>query len=217
MAEILLSGTAADQPVEAAALPRYRVLLLLPAGFEDAEVAAVLDIFGWTAYRPSVATVEVVKTGLNPVVSGAFGLRFDVDVPFDQVNMDDYHALVIPGGFHNLGFDEMYSEPVYELIRQARTRDLPIGTMCVGVLPVACAGALEGGRATTYELSRRHDNAGVLRENGCEHTSRAVEEWNGIISCAGPAESETVAMRLLELVAGSAAAEEVARFRQGLR
>lgn len=216
MAEVYLSGTASDQPAHAADLPHYRILLFLPAGFEDAEVAAVLDILGWTAYRPSIATVEVVKTGLQPAVSGAFGLRFDVDVPFGQVNVADYDALVIPGGFHNFGFDEMYSEPVYQLIRQARHAGLPIATMCVGILPVACAGVLEGGRATTYELSRRHDNAAVLREHGCQHTGNDVEEWEGIISCSGPAFSETVVMRLLELVAGKSAADEVARYRAGL-
>ena len=280
-AATLLSGRASDQPVAADELEAKRVLLLLAQGFEDAEAAAVLDVLGWTKYRPSVATVDVDVAGVRPHVAGAFGLAFDVAVdvrgcggddgvpedlgtlradaadaagaaadgaagaglaPADAIadgvaaadvaaagapeDSDtlladaiacDYDALVIPGGFHNLGFDEAYGSDFRALARAFSQAGKPIATMCVGVLPVAEAGVLRGGRATTYTMSSRHDNAGRLRELGCEFVDEPVVESRGVISCAGPAYSEQVAALLLERVAGPEAAAEVMRYRSSGR
>lgn len=210
-----LSGMHADQPARIAELPEKRVLMFLAEGFEDFEAVCAFDVLGWTAYRPSIATVSLDITGLHNRVRGGLGVEMDVDVAFDDVVPADYDALVIPGGFHNRGFGEVYDERVFELVRAMRRLGRPIATMCVGVLPVAMASELAGGRATTYPLSSRHDNVGVLRAYGCEYVEEAYVEWQGILSCAGPAGSEQVMRRLLELVAGPDAAAEVARYRSG--
>ena len=215
MSERLLSGMAEDQPTPMNALVEKRVLMLLFEGYEDAEAACLLDILGWTKYRPSIATVNTRVAGLHDVVHGAFGTRIVVDLRISEVDPSRFDALVIPGGFHNFGYDEAYDEAVYKVIRAFRSRALPIATFCVGVLPVAQAGALDGGLATTYALSSRHDNKGVLRECGCKVASEAVVEWGGIISCSGPAYAERVCEVLLEKLVGPDAVAEVKRYRNG--
>lgn len=215
--ERLLSGWASDQPVDADSLPNKRVLLLLAEGFDDAEAACALDVLGWTRYRPSVATVDVDVAAFKGQVSGAFGTVIRADVLVDDVDPGCYDALVVPGGFHNLGYGEVYDERVYRIIRHMRDRGCPIATMCVGVVPVAEAGVLAGGRATTYPFSSRHDNVGRLRDLGCDPVADSVAEWDGVISCSGPAYSERVMHLLLERVAGKAAAGEVQAFRSGQR
>lgn len=233
MTEPYLSGTQQDQPAEARELPHKHVLMFLAEGFEDVEAASVLDICGWTRYRPAFATVDVTICALHPQVNGAFGLQFAADVVFDQVNSSDtrkdlypdlcsrlcsdYDALVIPGGFHNLGFDEAYDERLRQLARAMHEAGKPLATMCVGILPVAEAGLLAGGTATTYALSSRHDNLGRLRELGCQVVEDPVVEWNGIISCSGPAYSDQVVYTLLRTLIGAEAAAEVERYRNGRR
>lgn len=211
-----LSGAEGDQPVQGADLVSKRVLVFVPEGFEDAEVACMLDVLGWTRYRPSIATVAVETVGMHREVNGAFGTRVTVDLLIDEADSAGYDAFVVSGGFHNLGFDEAYDARIGELAKGFRERECPIATMCVGVLPIADAGLLEGGRATTYALSSRHDNRGKLREGGCEAVDAGVVEWDGILSCAGPAYAEQVAYRLLEVLVGPDAVSEVRRYRGGL-
>ncbi len=209
-----LSGDESTQLVADEELEQKSVLLLLAQGFEDAEAAAAIDIFGWTAYRPSIATVKVITCGFHDVVTSGFGMTLKTDLHIDEVSPDDYDALVIPGGFHNLGYDEVYDDQVKELVRAFRAQDKPVASMCVGVLPVAEAGLLVGGEAATYTFSSKHDNCGKLREHDCSPVD-GVADWKGIISCSGPAYSEQVIMMLLEYIAGKEATAEVSRYRRG--
>ena len=190
--------------------------MFLAEGFEDAEAVCAIDVLGWTHYRPTVATVTLDITGLREIIHGAFGTAIPANVAIDKVNPDCYDALIVPGGFHNRGFDEAYDERLRSLARAFHEDDKPIATMCVGVLPVAEAGVLEGGEAATYALSSRHDNPGRLRELDCAPSAEPVVEHDGIISCTGPAFSGDVMQRLLALLVGPEAAAEVARYRRGL-
>ena len=216
MAESYLSGTQADQPSDARALPAKRVLMFLAEGFVDSEAASVLDICGWTHYRPAYATISVETCGLHPIVTGAFGLCANIDVPLEQVDCARYDALVIPGGFHNRGFDEAYDERVRSLARTMHEAGKPIATMCVGILPVAESGLLKGGFAAAYALSSRHDNPERLRELGCAASDEPIAEWNGIISCSGPAYTDQVVLALVRKLIGEQAASEVEHYRRGL-
>lgn len=216
MAKPYLSGTEEDQPADERALPAKRVLMFLATGFVDSEAASALDICGWTHYRPSIATVSVECTGFYEAVTGAFGLCLPIDEPIERIDPKRYDALIVPGGFHNLGYDEAYDSRVHALARTLRDAGKPIATMCVGILPIAEAGLLEGGIAATYALSSRHDNRGRLREFGCQPSDEAVVDWNGIISCAGPAYSDQVMYALMRRLIGDEAAAEVERYRRGL-
>lgn len=212
---ILLSGTESDQPADASELPVKRALMFLAEGFEDAEAVCAIDVLGWTHYRPSVATIELDVTGFHERVRGAFGITLPTSVAFADIDCGRYDALIVPGGFHNRGFDEAYDDRLRDLARSFHASGRLIATMCVGVLPIAEAGLLERGTATTYALSSRHDNLERLRELGCTPSDEPVIESNGIISCSGPAHAEAVLMQLIARLAGPEAAAEVARYRDG--
>jgi len=192
-----------------------KVLLFLGEGFEDLEAVSILSVCGWTEYRSHLEKVSVVTTGLHREVRGRFGLRIAVDFLIDEIDPRDYAALAVPGGFHSHGFNEAYCQPLRELAKAIHRQGGMIATMCVGVLPVAEAGLLEGGEATSYAFSRNHDNLGRLRELGCNPTSGPIVVSNRIISCSGPAQSIDVAMLLLENLVGIDKAREVARFMAG--
>ncbi len=218
---VYLSGTASDQPVEDDGLVTVKVLVFIPAGFEDQEVATVLDVLGWSAYRPSSHKVLVTTCGFGAEKSGAFGTRVHVDIILSNTNVqqlaDGHDALVVPGGFHNLGFDEAYCGEVYELIRAFRKQGKPLATLCVGSVLAANAGVLKGGHATTYALSSRHDNPGALRAGGCAQVDESgFVEWSGILSCSGPEYSQEVAERLLELLVGQDASSRIKAQRSGI-
>ena len=209
-----LSGDKNTQLATDEELKHKSVLLLLAQGFEDVEAVTTLDILGWTAYRPSIATVKVTKCGFHDEVTSGFGMTLKTDLNINEVSPDDYDALVIPGGFHNLGYDEVYDDEVKELVEAFHAQDKPIATMCVGILPIAETGLLAGGEAATYAFSSKHDNYGKLRKHDCSPVD-GVADWKEIISCSGPAYSEQVIMMLLEYIVGKEAAAEVSRYRRG--
>ncbi len=134
------------------------ILLFLTQGFEDLEAVSVIDIFGWTQYREHIPAVNVLTTGFHPTVAGRFGLKISPDIPFNDLDPSDFQALVLPGGFHSHGFDEAYDSRIHAIARSIHQNNGFIATMCVGVLPIADAGLLEGKKATTYPYSRYHDN-----------------------------------------------------------
>lgn len=190
-------------------------MLLLGSGFEDLEAVAILDVCGWTTYRPHLPTVRVVTSGLHREVRGRFGTTFQVDLLLDEVDPSRFAALAVPGGFSSHGYDEVYDARVYELARAIHARGSPIVTMCVGILPIAEAGLIKGRRTTTYSFSRSQDRRARLRELGAVVTPGPIEDDGGIVSCAGPAHAVTTALLLLEKVAGPAAAREIEILLQG--
>jgi len=191
-----------------------QVLLFLGKGFDDLEAAAFIDICGWTSYREHLRKIQVTIAGFHPVVSGRYRLKIEPDIHVDDVSAGGYQALAIPGGFHSHGYDEAYDGRIHSIAREIHGAGGIIATMCVGILPVAESGLLRNRKATTYPLSKHHDNPRFLESHGCTYTPGPIVEDDRIISCAGPAQSIDVAVRLVELLLGREEAKELCRFLQ---
>ena len=209
VSDTLTSVTSADK------IRDREVLLFLASGFEDLEAVAVLDVCGWTNYRPHLPAVRVLTCGLHREVRGRFGTTFQIDVSLEEVEPTRFAALVIPGGFSSHGYDEVYDPRLYAFAHAIRSRGVPIVTMCVGVLPIAEAGLLKGRKATTYSFSRSQDRRARLRELGAVVTPGPIENDGGIVSCAGPAYAIETVLLMLGQVAGQATAREVSELLRG--
>ena len=186
------------------------VLLFLAEGFEDLEAVSILDIMGWTEYRKWVPTVKVVTTGFREQVHSRFGLTHQIDMLFDHIKTQDYSSLAIPGGFHSHGFDEAYDERLRELCRQFHAQQSWIATFCVGILPVAESGILQGVKAT-YPYSSQHDNISRLKSLGATVQKEPLVIDKRIVSCRGPANSLDVSYALLKALIGESPCREVKR------
>jgi 4-methyl-5(b-hydroxyethyl)-thiazole monophosphate biosynthesis len=188
------------------------ILLFLAQGFEDLEAIAVLDVFAWTRYREHIPKASVTTTGFHETIMSRCGLPHTPDLLFPDINPKDYQALVLPGGFHSQGYDEAYDARIHKLARQIHANGGYIATMCVGILPIADAGLLEGKKATTYPYSRNHDNITRLKNNGAIVVDKPVVIDDRIISCAGPGSALEVAFLLMECLMGPEPTREVRKF-----
>lgn len=192
--------------------PKPRILLLLAQGFDDMEAAAVIDVCGWTSYRESFPKVELDVTGLQAAsVRGRFGTKLPVSVPLSKIRPEQYSAIALPGGFRSHGFDEIYDGRIYTILQKAHQSGAVIATMCVGILPVAEAGLVNGKQATTYPFCR-HDNFEQLRQCGAIPSENSVVVDDRIISCAGPAQSLSVAFLMLGHVIGNETTNELKKY-----
>lgn len=188
------------------------VLLFLAQGFEDLEAAAVLDLFGWTHYREEMRKSLVVTTAFHEIVKGRFGMEVRPDILYSRVDPGSYQALVIPGGFHSHGYDEVYDPRVHRLAREIHAHGGYIATMCVWILPVADAGLLKAKKATTYPYSRNRDNVGRLKAGGAEAVDGPVVIDDRIISCSGPGTALEVVFLLMDLLMGPQTVRDVQHY-----
>lgn len=188
-----------------------RVLLFAPQGFEDIEIAAFTDIIGWTRVLNEVTSVDLVITAFKRYICSKHNLRIRAHHLINEIAPDDYQALIIPGGFNDAGYTEVFNKKVLELIRKIYENGGVISTMCVGSLAAARSGILKGKRATTYSSSKRHDNFAVLRECGAIPVKERIVITDRIITNRGPDTAIEVAFKLIEILNGEKDMEKVKR------
>lgn len=173
-----------------------QVLLLLCKGVEIYEAAAFYDVLGWSAAYGTEA-VKVVTVGLQAEVQGTFGIRILPDRQVTTVQVEEFEALAIPGGFETYGYyEEAYSETVASLIRRFEELGKPIASICVGALPVGNSGILANRQATTYHL-RDGMRRKQLAAFGVRVLDQPIVRDGNIITSTSPATAMEVAFELL--------------------
>lgn len=173
-----------------------RVLLLFCQGFEVYEAAAFYDVLGWTK-EYGAEKIAVTTVGLEKEVRGSFGIRIVPDMLLADVKPEEFAALAVPGGFEIHGFyKDAYSEPVARLINSFHEMGKPISSICVGALPLAYSGILQGRAATTYHLGdgRRRKQ---LADFGVTVVDQPMVRDGHVVTSTSPATALDVAFALL--------------------
>ena len=161
------------------------------------EFSVFIDVMGW-AKTDFGCDIDVVTCGLSKTVVSAFNVPVLVDKTIDEISVDEYDSLAIPGGFEDFGFyEEAYNEKLLELIRLFDSQKKWIATVCVGALPVGKSGALKGRKATTYHLGGAHKQK-VLRNFGVTVVNEPIVVDDNVITSYCPQTAHGVALLLLE-------------------
>jgi len=174
-----------------------RVLMLLANGVEPLEMAAFTDVMGWATLLGN-ESIEVLDVGLRPEIKTTFGLVLKPNYLLDQIDLDEFDALAIPGGFEPSGFyDEALSESFQNVIRHFAGVGKTVASVCVASVAVGKAGVLEGKRATTYHQvgGKRKQQ---LIDTGAVFIDQPIVTDGNIITSTGPGTALEVAFELLE-------------------
>ncbi len=175
-------------------MQKKQVLLLLANGFELLEASAFMDVMGWN-YLEGDGSTACITAGLHREVMSSFGHRFMVDKLIHDIQINDYAALAIPGGFEEYGYyEEAYSEPFLDLIRSFRAQQKWIASVCVGALPLARSGVLHRRHCTTYPNPVRVSN---LQEMGGKPVLQRMVVDDRLITSQNPSTAIEVAFTLL--------------------
>ncbi len=171
------------------------VLLLLSNGFEAYEASAFTDVIGFS--KNGGITVDVESVGLHKKLSCAFGFSVIPNKLLQEIMVDDYDALAIPGGNSKSGFyEDASAEEFLETIRSFNRAEKPIASICTGGIPVAKAGVLKGRSGTTFP-GKRHQE--MVSYNVTVLSQDIVIDKN-IITSSSPKTGVEVAFKLLEMV-----------------
>lgn len=187
-----------------------KVLVLLAKGFETMEFSVFVDVMGW-ARNDYGYDVPVVTCGFQKEVISTFNIPIIVDKTIDEVDVNEYDALAIPGGFEEYGFyEEAYDEKFLKLIREFDKQGKIIATICVAALPVGKSGVLNGRKATTYHLKGAYRQK-QLKEFGVNVVNEPIVVDKNIITSYCPETASGVAFKLLEKLTSTEQMEIVKR------
>lgn len=175
------------------------VLLFLCQGFEELEAAAFTDVLGWSRDL-GLEPVNVTTVALRKEIKCTWNLIVKPQIRFKEININNFDALAIPGGFEEAGFyKDAYNPDFLNLIRQFNEKKKIIASICVGALPIGKSGILEGRKATTYHL-----NKGVrqqqLADFGAIISTKHIAIDKNIITSSSPSTAIDVAFKLLEML-----------------
>ncbi|HJU87696.1 MAG TPA: type 1 glutamine amidotransferase domain-containing protein [Gemmatimonadota bacterium] len=170
-----------------------RVAIVVADGFEQVEMTSpreALEEAGAETYLVSIEDRQVKGWKHTD-----WGDTFDVDVPIDEADPEDYDALVLPGGVMNP--DKLRrDERVLEFVRAFFEEGKPVASICHGPWTLIDAGVAEGRRMTSYPSIRKDlENAGV------EWTDQEVVVDNGLVTSRKPEDLPAFNAKTLEEIA----------------
>ena len=184
-----------------------QILLLLSDGFEFFEASVFIDVFGWNLVDGD-GTTKLFTCGMKKEINGAFDQKIIVDYLIDEIKVNDFDALAIPGGFEEYRFFiESYKNPVLNLIREFNTKKKWIASVCVAAIVLGKSGILKGKKATTYNLNS--ERQALLTKFGAELVQKPIVIDENIITSWNPSTAMDVALTLLEYLTSSQNADYI--------
>src|ERR1035437_1046807 len=184
-----------------------RVLLLLADGYETYEASVFIDVIGWNLVDGD-GTTQLWSCGLRKEIKSAFNQHCTVDYLIEEIDVDSFDALAIPGGFEEYGFyNDAYDDRFLSLIRLFKSKDKIIASVCVAALALGKSGILENKKATTYNGNTIRQD--TLRSYGVQVINEPIVMDNDIITSWNPSTAISVALLLLALLTSKTNADYI--------
>ncbi|AAK81282.1 4-methyl-5(b-hydroxyethyl)-thiazole monophosphate biosynthesis [Clostridium acetobutylicum] len=177
-----------------------KILLLLANGFEAVEASVFTDVLGWNMLEGDGSTL-VVTAGMHDKIKCTWNFTVLPEIKIKNVNVDDFEALVIPGGFEEAGFFiDAYSNSFLDLIRTFNAKGKIIASVCVGALSIGKSGILKGRTATTYNLNDRKRQYELSKFGVKILENQPIVIDKNVITSYNPSTAFNVAFTLLEML-----------------
>ena len=169
-----------------------RILIMSTHGFEQSELEYPLEHL-----KKAGATIHVATLDGQPIKGwdkDDWGNTVDADLKISDVKVDDYIALVLPGGQINPDLLRVEKDAV-QVVRDFVTSDKIVAAICHAPWLLIEAGVIKGREATSYHSIRTDmENAGAKWED----SEIAID--NGIITSRSPKDLEAFVNKIIEEV-----------------
>jgi protease I len=189
-------------------MPAKKILMIVGDFVEDYEAMVPFQMLKMVGHEvdsvcPGKKAGETVKTAIHDfegdqTYSEKRGHNFALTKTFDEINPEDYDALIIPGG-RSPEYLRL-NEEVLSIVRHFAENKKPIASICHGQQIIAAAGVLEGRLCTAYPaLKPDMIKAGAKWEEPNKFLSNACVDGNLVTAPAWPAHPEWI-RKFLELL-----------------
>jgi len=173
-----------------------KILMIVGDFVEDYEVMVpyqMLLMVGHTVHTvcPNKKAGQTVKTAIHDFIGDQTyveltGHRFQLNYNFDDVKVEDYDALVIPGG---RAPEYLRLNPrVIEIVKYFGEKNLPIAAICHGPQILAAAGLLKNRHVISYPaVGPECIVAGAKYGEVSPNADNAITDGNLVTAPAWPA------------------------------
>lgn len=167
-----------------------RVAIITENGFEEEELTSPKK-----ALEEAGAKVDIISPQKDKVKAWAhdhWSIDLPVDVPIEKAKVEDYDALVIPGGVLNP--DQMrINKHCVEFAQQFLESGKPVAAICHGPQLLIETGMIEGRTMTSYPAIKTDLlNAGVL------WVDKEVVVDNGLVTSRSPKDLPAFNKKMIE-------------------
>ena len=169
------------------------IAILTENGFEEVELTSPKQ-----ALEDAGATVHVVSPQKGKVKGwnhDHWGIELPVDKSISDVNVNDYDALMLPGGVMNPDQLRVNKEAV-EFAKDFLETGKPVAAICHGPQLLIETGLLEGRDMTSYPSVQTD-----LKNAGANWHDREVIVDNGLVTSRSPKDLEAFNSKMIEEIA----------------
>ena len=169
-----------------------RVLIVATDGFEEWELFGPREIL-----QKRGAEVVLASLSTDPIqatVHDKPGKTIKPDLTIDGVNVDDFDALILPGGVRNPDQLRLHGN-VIALVRLFAEQEKPVGAICHGPWLLVEADLLRDRTATGWPSIRTD-----LRNAGANVVDEAAVTDGNIVTSRNPDDVEAFTDALMDLI-----------------
>ena len=177
-----------------------KALVFLASGFEEIEALTIVDILR----RCHIKTVLV---GLKrSLIEGAHGIKIMPDKFIDEIKVDDFDAIICPGG--SPGYKHLRENPlVIEIVRRAHAQNKIVAAICAASTVLSDAGVIRGKTCTIYPGMESE----LIKGGGKPKGRDLVVVDKNVITSLGPATAMVFTLKLAEMLIEKKVVEEITK------
>ncbi|PSM52075.1 DJ-1 family protein [Campylobacter blaseri] len=172
-----------------------KVAVMFADGFEEIEAMSVVDIL-------RRAGLETLSVGLfKKIVTGAHNVEMKTDSILDDLNVDEFDMIVLPGGLP--GAEHLAkSEKLAQILKEFDRKNLKIAAICAAPWALSEAGVLKEKYTCYPGFEKQVNHKGYIADKN------VVIDKN-IITSKGPATAMEFALALVKELLGESRYKEV--------
>jgi protease I len=173
-------------------IPDSRVLILATDGFEEWELFGPREIL--LKRGAEVVLASPKRDPIQATVHDDPGKTIRPDMTVDEVESEDFDALILPGGVRNPDQLRMNDRAI-EIIREFAEQGKPIGAICHGPWLLVEADLLRGRTATSWPSIRTD-----LKNAGANVVDEAAVTDENIVTSRNPHDVEAFTDAIIDLI-----------------
>ena len=172
-----------------------KVLVFLADGFEEIEALSVVDVMRRADLKCDLCSIK------DEYVRGTHNIIVKSDCIIDDVNQDDYDAIVLPGGLP--GADNLLDERVKNMAINLNAKGKIVAAICAAPQTLEAFGLLDDKKCTSYPgFIKGRDKVNYLE-------NQLVVVDQNIITSRGPATALEFGFKILEELGYSGKAKSI--------
>lgn len=165
------------------------IFIIAPENFRDEELQIPCKILKKAGHECKTASIT------KGICKGMLGARVIPDLTIEEINSDEFDAVVVVGGSGSPKLRE-YDE-VLDVLRDFRDKGKIIGAICLAPMVLSKAGILVGKRVTVFRTPQSED---AVKKGGGKLADENVVVDGKLITGNGPGAAEEFGKRLNNLL-----------------